>query len=104
MSTLRTILRAFAFGVIAEVIAIGLSFGLFSFSYRREPMDDPFSWAAIVLQMPGAFISDWLVQTVANYTVWFRWTFIFCVQALFWSIISLAFLPRRNRRRRDISA
>jgi hypothetical protein len=91
------------FGLIVETVAIGLSFGIGWFSYRREPMDDPFSWIAIVLQMPGAFISDSVVQAVGNYEAWFRWTVVFCVQALLWSIIGLAFFLWRARKTKDAS-
>src|ERR1022692_2448121 len=104
MRTLRIILRALVFGLLVETIAIGLSFGVGWFSYRREPMDDPFSWIAIVLQMPGAFISDSVVQAVGNYDAWFRWMVVFFIQALLWSIIGLAFLRRRSRKATDASA
>src|SRR4030095_9245304 len=104
MSTRRTILGALVFGLIVEAIAMGLSFGVGSFSYRREPMDDPFSWIAIVLQMPGAFISDSVVQAAGNYDAWFRWAVVFCVQALLWSVICLSFFGRRSRKAKDVSA
>jgi hypothetical protein len=104
MSTPRTILRAFSFGLIVEAMTIGLSFALGALSYRREPMDDPFSWLAIVLQMPAAFFSDRVVDAVGNDEAWFRWTFIFCVQALLWSIVIFGYLRWRDGRRRDVSA
>ena len=98
MSTSPIILRALLFGVLAETIAIGLSFGLGSLSYRREPMADPFTWTATVLQMPGVFASDTLAQTTGNYAAWFSWSVTFCIQSLLWSIIGFAFLLWRDRK------
>jgi hypothetical protein len=52
------------FGVIAEAIALAVSFTLYSLRHGREPMEPPFNWTATVLQMPGIILSDslgWLV-------------------------------------------
>jgi hypothetical protein len=89
---------------LVETIAIGLSLGVGWFSYRRESVDDPFSWIAMVLQMPGAFISDSVAQAVGNYDAWFRWMVVFVIQAVLWSIIGLAFLRWRSRKAEDASA
>lgn len=97
-----TVLRGFGLALIVETFAIGLSVVLLMCSYRREPMDDPFSWLGIMLQMPAAYLSDRVVNAVGNYDAWFRWAFIFCVQSLLWSIIMFGFLRWRDRRARDV--
>ena len=102
MSTPRIILRAVCFGVIAEAVALAVSFGLYSLKHGREPMEPPFNWTATVLQMPGIFVSDWLARMWAVYSGWFQWSIAYCVQSLVWSIIGLAFLVWGGRKTTDV--
>ena len=94
----RIFLRAFAFGVTAEAIALAVSFGLYSLKHGREPMEPPFNWAATVLQMPGIFVCDMAARSMSVYTGWFQWGLVYCVQALLWSIIALGLLFCRTRK------
>ena len=91
------ILRALAFGAIAEVLALAVSFGLYSLKQGREPMEPPFNWAATVLQMPGIMVSDRLGPYV-NYSGWCQWTMIFFVQAMLWSAMGFVFQLWRVRK------
>jgi hypothetical protein len=97
MSTPRIILRALAFGVIAETVALAVSFGLYSLKHGREPMETPFNWTATVLQMPGIIVSDWFGWRV-NYSALCQWSITFFVQALLWAIIGFTFLKWRDRK------
>lgn len=98
MRTPRIILRAIAFGAIAEAVALAVSFGLYSLKHGREPMEPPFNWTATVLQMPGIIVSDSVARTMAVYTGWLQWGVTYCVQAVAWSIIGFAFLWWRARK------
>jgi hypothetical protein len=98
MTTPRLLLRAVVFGVIAEAAATAISIGLFSLHHGREPMEPPFNWTATMLQMPGILVSDAMARTTAIHAGWFQFSVIYCVQALIWSIIGLAFFGWRARR------
>ena len=98
MSKPRTYSRALVFGLIAEALALAVSFGLYSLKHGREPMEPPFNWAATVLQMPGIYLSEVAARTMSVYTGWFQWGLVYCVQALIWSIIGFAFFFWRARK------
>lgn len=55
---MKKIIGALLCGLVAEALMFGISASLFALSYRREPMDDPFSWTAIMIQQPGVAISE----------------------------------------------
>ena len=98
MITPPAILRAVCLGVIAEAIALAVSFGLYSLKHGREPMEPPSNWTATVLQMPGIIISDWL-GSYLNYSAWCQWSITFVVQAGLWAVIGLAFLACRDKKK-----
>ena len=104
MSIPRVIVRAVSFGVIAETVALAVSFALYALEHGREPMEPPFNFTATVLQMPGIFVSEWLAGMSGVYSAWFQWGVVFCVQSLFWSAIVLAFLVWRARKTTHESA
>ena len=80
------LLRSVTFGILAEGVALLVSFGLASLKQGREPMEPPFNWTATVLQMPGIYVCDsWGVK-------------LFAIQALLWSIIGFGFLLLRTRK------
>ncbi len=97
MSASRIIFRAVCFGVIAEAVALAVSFGLYSLKQGREPMEPPFNWTATVLQMPGIILSDTLGSYV-DYSGWCQWSITFVVQAVLWTAIGFAFLAWRVRK------
>jgi hypothetical protein len=98
MITPRIILRALAFGAIAETLALAVSFGLYSLKQGREPMEPPFNLIATVLQMPGNIISNWLGERV-NCSTWWVLTSTFFVQAVLWAAIGCGYQVWRVRKR-----
>jgi hypothetical protein len=99
MRTQRIIFRALAFGAIAEMMALLLSFGLYALKHGREPMEPPFNWTATVLQMPGIIVSGWLGWRV-NYLAWCQWTITFFVQAVLWAALGFVVQLWRVRKAR----
>jgi hypothetical protein len=96
MNKSQILYRALVSGVIAEVVCLALSFGLYSLKYGREPMEPPFNWTATALQMPGIMVSDYLGSYV-NYSGWWQWGIVFFVQTLVWTTIGFVFRLRRAR-------
>ena len=70
--------RAFAFGLLIEAVALALSFVFYSLKHGREPMEPPFNLIATLIQMPGIFVYEWLADASRIYTGWFRWSIVFC--------------------------
>jgi hypothetical protein len=100
MSRIRRITAALLFGILMEVALWGISSGLFHFSYRREPMDDPFSWTGIMLHQPGVAISARYGAAPGGVD----FLLIGGVQTVLWACAAFAFFSWRARTRQEKQA
>ena len=99
----KKLAAALLFGVLIEVVLIGASLVLFKLSYRRAPMDDPFSWTGIMIHQPGVAIS----QALGTFTNGWDTAVIGIVQTLIWALIGLFAVfwhTKRNHRGKETVA
>ena len=94
MSLSKRTACALLLGVLIEAVLFGASLILFRFSYRREPMDDPFSWMGIMIHQPGVAIS----QALGGFTSGLDTAVIGIVQTLIWACVAFGILFWRTRR------
>jgi hypothetical protein len=85
MSTMRRIFGALLLGLLTEAVLCGFSSALFRFSYRREPMDDPFSWTGIMIHQPGVAISERFAAAPGGVNFYL----IGAVQSVLWACAAL---------------
>jgi len=96
MSPTRRTTWALVLGALIEGVLFGASLVLFRFSYRREPMDDPFSWIGIMIHQPGVLISQSLGSANGLDTA-----VIGIVQSLIWASVAFGILVWRTRRAQE---
>ena len=100
MSTMRNVITALLFGILMEAALWGTSLGLFHFSYRREPMDDPFSWTGIMIHYPGVAISERFSSSPGGVD----FLLIGAVQSILWACAAFIFFSWRAQKKQGQQA